>query len=519
MTKSKSTKHALLCSVLATVLCAAMLVGTTFAWFTDSVTSGRNRIAAGNLDVELYHGDALDESVGEATDLFTNADGSAILWEPGVIAYENFKVANEGSLALKYQLSMNIVDYNTVDGKSLADVLKVAVLEGETFTGDRAAAQGLTYESALSDFVKEGNLLPEEADTYAVVIYWEPGANDNDYNLNNGKTSSDGEPLYIDLGITLTATQDTVESDSFDNQYDADAYADTLRAHRVEELVAQGYTAVDDIDDFQGMLADPEKEKIVFADDVVVTSETERLSLSQDKTIDFNNVTFTREDHTGNGLLIGEEGSDPHPVNVTIMNANFVSETTSAAVRVESGSTATFTDCTFTGSSPVQAYAQEGQKTTLVFENCTFAGEVDLGTASGGGREYDVVFRNCTFTGSFGNGGASVSLDSGAYGSVTLEDCDIDITYRGNAVRGINIGSYYGSNDNQEITVTLRNTNITLTKDPAASGGLYGPNPGDPVYINSKDITNLVIEDGCTFVRDGQTATYNAADQSWSYGA
>ena len=101
MQKSKSTRSALLCSVLATVLCAAMLVGTTFAWFTDSVTSGRNRIAAGNLDVELYHGDALDESVGEATDLFTNADGSAILWEPGVIAYENFKVANEGSLALK----------------------------------------------------------------------------------------------------------------------------------------------------------------------------------------------------------------------------------------------------------------------------------------------------------------------------------------------------------------------------------------------------------------------------------
>ena len=221
MTKSKSTKHALLCSVLATVLCAAMLVGTTFAWFTDSVTSGRNRIAAGNLDVELYHGDALDETVNGATDLFTNADGSAILWEPGAIAYENFKVANEGSLALKYQLSMNIVDYNTVDGKSLADVLKVAVLEGETFTGDRTAAQALTFDSTLSDFVKEGNLAAEAEDTYAVVIYWEPGANDNDYNLNNGKTSSDGEPLYIDLGITLTATQDTVESDSFDNQYDA----------------------------------------------------------------------------------------------------------------------------------------------------------------------------------------------------------------------------------------------------------------------------------------------------------
>ena len=223
MTKCKSTKRALLSSILAMVLCVAMLVGTTFAWFTDRVTSGANQIVAGNLDVELYHGANLDETVNGATDLFMNADGTAIAWEPGAIAYENFRVVNAGSLALKYQLSTNITGYNTVDGKSLADVLKVAVLEGETFSGDRAAAQALTFDSTLSDVVKEGNLTAGAEDTYAVVIYWEPGANDNDYNLNNGKTSSDGNPLFIDLGITLVAAQDTVESDSFDSDYDANA--------------------------------------------------------------------------------------------------------------------------------------------------------------------------------------------------------------------------------------------------------------------------------------------------------
>lgn len=222
MTTSKNTKRALLSSILAMVLCVAMLIGTTFAWFTDSVTSGNNKIVAGNLDVELYHGANLDETVNGATDLFTSADGSAITWEPGAIAYENFKVVNAGSLALKYQLSTNITGYNTVDGKSLANVLKVAVLEGE-FDGDRAAAQALTFDKTLSDFMKEGNLTAGEEDTYAVVIYWEPSANDNDYNLNNGKTSSDGEPLFIDLGITLVAAQDTVESDSFDSDYDANA--------------------------------------------------------------------------------------------------------------------------------------------------------------------------------------------------------------------------------------------------------------------------------------------------------
>ena len=54
---NKSTKKALLTSVLALVLCMSMLIGTTFAWFTDEVKSGTNIIAAGNLDVNLYHSD------------------------------------------------------------------------------------------------------------------------------------------------------------------------------------------------------------------------------------------------------------------------------------------------------------------------------------------------------------------------------------------------------------------------------------------------------------------------------
>ena len=55
MTNKKSTKRALLTSALSLLLCVSMLVGTTFAWFTDEVKSGTNIIAAGNLDVELTH--------------------------------------------------------------------------------------------------------------------------------------------------------------------------------------------------------------------------------------------------------------------------------------------------------------------------------------------------------------------------------------------------------------------------------------------------------------------------------
>ena len=54
MTKQKSTKRALLMSALALLMCVSMLIGSTFAWFTDSVTSAGNKIQAGTLDIELW---------------------------------------------------------------------------------------------------------------------------------------------------------------------------------------------------------------------------------------------------------------------------------------------------------------------------------------------------------------------------------------------------------------------------------------------------------------------------------
>ena len=53
MTNSRSTKSALFTSVVAILLCCTMLLGTTFAWFTDTATSSGNRIQAGTLDVDL----------------------------------------------------------------------------------------------------------------------------------------------------------------------------------------------------------------------------------------------------------------------------------------------------------------------------------------------------------------------------------------------------------------------------------------------------------------------------------
>lgn len=219
-----STKKRLVLSVMSIILCIAMFIGATFAWFSDSVTSGKNKISSGTLDVELLHyTDNAEEakSVDGETDLF-----DVDVWEPGVIAYENFVVKNAGSLALKYKLAMSVGDYNTVtvDGKKydLSKVLKVAVLDKE-FTGSREDALKLSYSDDLNAFSDNDSLQPEAEKTFAVVVYWEPNeeAVDNLYNITGEKTvdtsvkgitaEKAGNALFIDLGINLDATQIAAE--------------------------------------------------------------------------------------------------------------------------------------------------------------------------------------------------------------------------------------------------------------------------------------------------------------------
>ncbi len=220
MKKSKHTKRALLLSITSLMICLIMLVSSTFAWFSDTASSGRNKIEAGNLDVELYRltADGEKELVTEDTRLF-----DIELWEPGAVVYETFEVDNLGDLALKYRLAINIVSYNTIkdNGKSLKDVLQVNVINGE-FTGNREDVFALEDPFLLPNFQKQGILNTREASNkFTVFIYWQQNSDtDNDYNLNNNRTTDDGEPLFVELGVDLTATQSPSEQDSFGIDYD-----------------------------------------------------------------------------------------------------------------------------------------------------------------------------------------------------------------------------------------------------------------------------------------------------------
>ena len=57
MNESTKTKKALRGSLFALFLCIVLLIGTTFAWFTDTASTGVNKIQSGRLDVELQYKD------------------------------------------------------------------------------------------------------------------------------------------------------------------------------------------------------------------------------------------------------------------------------------------------------------------------------------------------------------------------------------------------------------------------------------------------------------------------------
>ena len=200
MNNKKTTNRALLSSVMAIVLCLAMLIGTTFAWFTDSASTAVNKIQSGKLDValEMQKADGSWESAEGKTLTFKTADNRAadqILWEPGC-TYElpKLRVVNNGNLALKYKIQITgiqgsaklneVIDW-TIDG----------ITVGNTFTSLAVGAN--------SEFTIKGHMQETAG---------------NDY-----------QGLSIHgIGITVFATQDTVENDSNGNTYDENAGNDTV---------------------------------------------------------------------------------------------------------------------------------------------------------------------------------------------------------------------------------------------------------------------------------------------------
>ena len=297
--KKNTTKRSLLASVLALVMCVTMLVGTTFAWFTDSASVGVNKIEAGTLDIDVYYADAIetDETTvwtpltenSELSFLRKQADGTlaqdkSILWEPNcTYSLPALKIVNNGNLALKYKVLITGIKGDS----ELNDVIDWTMKLGD------------------ADFVmgSEHSLAAKTGDTVA-----------SDILTIQGHMQADAGNKYQGMtiqGITIKvlATQDTVENDSTGNQYDKDAVYPVASA---TELAAALENAKDG-------------DVVVLADSIEFSAEEynpyKRLTIAADNvTIDLNGNALTASNHTV--TITGD--------NVTLKNGTIVATTITA---------------------------------------------------------------------------------------------------------------------------------------------------------------------------------------------
>ena len=356
MTKIKSTKRALLLSALSLLLCVSMLVGTTFAWFTDSVTSANNIIQSGRLDVVLeYKTNWSDEwaPVNENTKIFK--DGA--LYEPGYTEVVFLRVSNAGSLALKYMLSFNIAnDEGSInvygDEFKLSDFLKIGtyvqdeynsgfnyadILMPSMFGKRENALKNVTLNTLSSaDAIIRDNapVLPGEdtAQVVAVVLTMPETVG------NEANTMAGVEPPYVELGVRLFATQYTHEKDSFDNQYDANVdQPDVHEIHNAadfEKAFAEGGQAIIENMDLSG-------ENAVYAElaaDKSLALNTNNSIVAKQDDKEYAIVNYGDLEITGNGTITTQfKGSIENWGKLYINNLNIDVQGTKYGFHVKDG--------------------------------------------------------------------------------------------------------------------------------------------------------------------------------------
>ena len=235
MKKGKATKRALVTSAVSLLLCATMLIGTTFAWFTDTASTAVNKIQSGTLDVALEYATEWDasgnptkwKSAEGATLEFEKAkdgENQDILWEPGC-TYElpELRIVNNDNLALKYKIVVSGITGNAKLNEAIEWTMKLDGVS-ETLGTEHSLAAKTGEEVSANVFTISGHMKEEAGNEY--------------------------QGLSIDgIAITVYATQYTYEHDSIDDQYDKDAkYAEVIAAGKTftgKQTIDTGIIATD----------------------------------------------------------------------------------------------------------------------------------------------------------------------------------------------------------------------------------------------------------------------------------
>ena len=518
MESSKSTKRALLTSALALLMCVTMLVGATFAWFTDTASTGVNKIQAGNLDIKVEYRTTADgnwQLLDNATDLFGAA---GTLFEPGHTRVVELRITNAGNLALKYKIGMNVVSETAGTNKDgnpykLSEYLKVgttgiqqynptdqisSLMERLIFQkGDFGMWTARDFANFELEYTSNGNahaLQPGAAQILGIKVYMPETVG------NEANAISTEKAAFINFGLNVVATQYTVESDSYGTQYDKDAPLDFEPVSTADELKAAAANG----------------KNVQLTQDVTLT---DALTFNNAVTIDLNGKTLTSSLNsagyslvakadativngtykgTGSARGIGAYGSLTMR-NVTVDVAGQVGVACSAADRQYTIEDSTikggYALCNFNNNATINVSNStlEG-KNTGFYHNGSFSG-LNLTVT---GTKINAGNNGTDATGVYISG-STATRDASGYQKASFTDC----TVKGNAAIEVKYTDLTLNNCTVTATVPAANASYTQNDNGSTTNGFAVvstdnatnntmPKPEGTITINGGSYTGLI---------------------------
>ena len=186
----KTSKQALIISILAIMLCFTCLTGATFALFTNDPNDGTIGVvvASGEIDIDIV--DTSNVTLQDrALTFITSSSEEDHIFEPGVTFYtQGFQVKNMGGIPVNFTLSVSKDDrINMEEFEAAFDIWIV-----------RADDENFANAERLTDF--KGSLnVGESSEIYHLFISMKETAG-NEF---QGKT-------YTGIGVTVYAVQGNV---------------------------------------------------------------------------------------------------------------------------------------------------------------------------------------------------------------------------------------------------------------------------------------------------------------------
>ena len=467
MNSHRQTKRALLTSVMALVMCVVMLLGTTFAWFTDTASTSVNKIEAGNLDVQLQveeNGKWVDAKETPLTWVKNEkGSGQELLWEPGA-SYDltTFRIANVGNLNLKYKVIisgatgytklLDVIDFSgkiTDEAGNVTDLPSVSMNSTTPVILDRALAAGKADTITLNGTMQtsaNNTYMNKTVDNITIAVYATQATGEYDSTTDQ----YDKNAQYPEVSYAMVSTQGEL-NDALINPTDANG--NPTKDVAVEMPANSTFTLDNGIANDQQSAIVQNRRNVTFIGDgsqtvdvvtkAVNAAEGNEMNYQRGSSFAFQNVTVQGGTTSYGGIVCNE---------------------------------LTFEDCTIKGKLTLYGKA--------TFINCTFENDMadQYSIWTWGGT--DVTFEGCTFN----TNGKAILLYGGADGknptNLVVNNCVFNDRNNGTAGKAaIEIGNDY----NATYTLTVNNATV--------NGFADGKNTGSKLWANknSMDAAHLAV--------------------------